>query len=254
MTKTILITILLVIGLTACSTGPAPNTQAPTAISGTEIAEPAAPTSVTTHEGSTQPGLAATEEPVQRPESPRVQTFVIVPGESTVTYEVGEVFIREGNVFNTAVGVTGVVNGEIQIDYDKPHNSTLGPISVDISKFTSDRNRRDEAIRERFLESDTYPIATFTATNIEGIPQVGEEGIEYPLRITGDMTIREITKEVTFDAMVKVENDVLSGTATTTLLMSDFEFGPIDIIGILKTEDEVKLTLNFTAHPTSVQQ
>jgi hypothetical protein len=31
--------------------------------------------------------------------------------------------------------------------------------------------------------------------------------------------------------------------------MSDFGFGPIDIAGILKTEDEAKVTLNFVARP-----
>jgi hypothetical protein len=29
--------------------------------------------------------------------------------------------------------------------------------------------------------------------------------------------------------------------------MSDFGFGPIDILGMLKTEDEVKILVEFTA-------
>jgi polyisoprenoid-binding protein YceI len=133
-----------------------------------------------------------------------------------------------------------------------PNREDVRMIIVDISKFTSDSNRRDDAIRGRWLESNTYPIATFAPTKIEGLPTSGEEGVPYALKITGDMTIREITKEVTFDATVKVEDDVLSGTATTTLLMSDFEIGPIDIIGILKTEDEVKLTFNLIARANPV--
>jgi hypothetical protein len=31
--------------------------------------------------------------------------------------------------------------------------------------------------------------------------------------------------------------------------MSDFGFGPIEIFGILATEDEVKVTVDFTARP-----
>jgi hypothetical protein len=39
-----------------------------------------------------------------------------------------------------AIGVTDVLSGEIQIDHNNPQNSMIGPISVDISKFTSDSN------------------------------------------------------------------------------------------------------------------
>jgi hypothetical protein len=42
---------------------------------------------------------------------------------------------------------------------------------------------------------------------------------------------------------------VLVGEATTTILMSDFGVGPISVLGILNTEDEVKLTIELTARP-----
>jgi polyisoprenoid-binding protein YceI len=262
MKRTILITTLLIFILTACSTGSATTDQPPTPLPATETAAPPTNTPAPTDAEPSQDGPATTEETAQEPEPTvteepepeRVQIFAIVPGESSVTYEVGEVFINQGNVINVAVGVTDMLSGEIQIDFNNPPNSTMGPISVDISEFTSDRALRDEAIRENWLESGKYPIATFLATQIEGVPEVGEEGVEYPVQIIGEMTIREITNEVTFDATVKLENGELTGTAATTLLMSDFEVGPINIIGILKTEDEVKLTLNFVARPNTGQQ
>lgn len=262
MKRIILTTMLLVLILTACSTGSASTDQPPTPLPTTEAAVPPTNTLAPKDVVPTQTEPSASEESVQEPgttvteepEPERVQTFIIVLGESSLTYEVGEVFINQGNVFAVAVGVTDVVNGEIQIDFNNPQNSVMGPISVDISEFTSDRARRDEAIRENWLESEKYPIATFVPTEIEGVPEVGEEGVGYSMKITGEMTIREVTEEVTFDAMVKLENDELTGSATTILLMSDFGVGPIDILGILKTEDEVKLTLNFIARPSSDQQ
>jgi polyisoprenoid-binding protein YceI len=253
MKKVILITTLLIFSLTACSTLVESTGQVPTPILEYETAVPVNPTPITSEESAIQPEAMDTEETVQESEqvtsgdTERVRTFTVVPGESSISYEVGEVFINQGNVFNVAVGVTDLVSGEIQIDTSNPQNSRIGTISVDISKFTSDSNRRDNAIRGNWLESNAYPIATFTPTKIEGIPVTGEEGVSYALTITGDMTIRDITKEVTFEATVKVEDEVLSGTAETMLLMSDYDIGPIDIIGILKTEDEVKLTFNLVA-------
>ena len=116
-------------------------------------------------------------------------------------------------------------------------------------KFTSDSDRRNNALRNRFLESAHFPEVTFNVTHIDGLPASYQEGEEISLQITGDLTIRDITKPVTFEALVKLEGDTLSGEATTTILMSDFGFGPISIAGILNTEDEVKVTLNFVARP-----
>jgi polyisoprenoid-binding protein YceI len=178
-----------------------------------------------------------------------VVVYAIAPEESTITYEVGETFIMEGNVFKQAVGKTPGVTGEIQVDFDQPQNTTIGALSANITGFTSDSGRRDGAIRDRFLESAKYPTVTFTPTSIEGLPAAFEPGVDYPITISGDVTIRETTKPAVFQAIVRLEDGAISGQANTTFLMSDFGFGPISIMGMLNTEDEVKITVNFVARP-----
>jgi polyisoprenoid-binding protein YceI len=176
-------------------------------------------------------------------------TFKLVPGESQVSYEVGETFLNQNNRFNLAVGVTTELSGDIQVDLSNPQNSVVGPISVDISKFTSDSNRRDGVIRDRFLESAAYPIATFTPTAINGLPASYTPGQELTFQVTGDLKVRTATQPVTFDVTAKIEGEQLTGSATTTILMSAFEVGPITIANILFTEDEARLTFNFVARP-----
>jgi polyisoprenoid-binding protein YceI len=178
-----------------------------------------------------------------------VVAFTLVPEESTVTYEVGETFIDQGNVFKVAVGQTQGVTGEIRLNFDRPQETTVGTLAVDISGFTSDSQRRDSAIRDRFLQSAQYPIVTFTPTEIEGLPETIEPGVEYPITLHGDLTIRDTTRPIVFDTRVRLVDNVLTGQAVTTLLMSEYGFGPIDILGILKTEDEVKITIDFVAQP-----
>lgn len=220
---------------------PSPTAQAEQSI--TETAYPAPVNS------QAAVGQSAYPEPAVGSAAAGQVVYHIVPGESQVTYEVGEVFIREGNVFKVAVGVTKQVSGDITIDFDNPQNSTIGTITVDISQFTSDSTRRDNVIRESWLQSSLYPLATFQPTKIEGLPASGAAGVEYPLLITGDLTVRDVTKPVTFEARVRWENGTLFGTATATILMSDFGVGPIDIAGILKTNDEVLLKLSLVARP-----
>jgi polyisoprenoid-binding protein YceI len=178
-----------------------------------------------------------------------VVACAIVPEESTVTYEVGETFIDHGNVFAVAVGQTQGVTGEIRLNFDQPQDTTVGALTVDISGFTSDNQRRDSAIRDRFLQSAQYPTVTFTPTEIDGLPEAIEPGVDYAITLRGDLAIRDTTRPVVFDAQVRLDGDTLTGQAITTFLMSEYGFGPIDILGILKTEDEVKITVDFVARP-----
>jgi polyisoprenoid-binding protein YceI len=260
MRKTILFMIAIAMLLAACSSQP--STQSPLATTAemqTAPAQASEPTSAqpspTTVAATTEAPSVATLPPITEQSTPLqpagagLVVYKIVPGESQLQYEANETFLNENNRFNTAVGVTPQVEGEIRIDQAAPQNSSIGTITADISQFKSDSGRRDNAIRQRFLESSIYPTVTFVPTSIEGLPETYQEGQEIPIKISGDLTIRDVTKPVTFDAVVKITSNQLTGQATTSILMSDFGFGPISIAGILNTEDQVKVTLTFVARP-----
>jgi polyisoprenoid-binding protein YceI len=226
----------LALWLAGCAQNSAPSTEE----------DPAPATAVVEATAAVPAASEGASDPVV-PAPGGTRGFVIVPGESKVSYEVGETFFREGNRFSTAIGTTTEINGEIQVDMQNPANSTIGPIEVDISAFTSDRDRRDQAIRERWLQSASYPIATFKPTAIEGVPPTYAEGQDVSIRVTGDLTVRDTTRPVTFDVTGKIVGDQMSGTATTAIKMSDFNFQAPEIAGMLKAEDDVKLIFAFVA-------
>ncbi|MDO8971826.1 MAG: YceI family protein [Saprospiraceae bacterium] len=176
-------------------------------------------------------------------------TYKIVPGDSKVTYEVGETFLNQNNRFNLAKGVTSQVTGQVFGDKANPTASSMGEIQIDISQFKSDSDRRDGYIRGNGLESGKYPIAKFVPTKIETLPASYTEGSEHSFKVSGDLTIKQTTKPVTWEVTTKLVGDTLTGKATTELLMSDFKVGPISILGVLNTEDKVKLTFDFVAKP-----
>ncbi len=253
MKKLLLLFIATAFILAACSSSPTVTTLPETAEPRTGSVEA---TSQPIHTEQVQPTETAepTQEPAVQPtvnqaSASGLTVFKIVPGESQLQYEVGEVFINDSNRFAVAIGVTPQVEGEISIDRTAPQNSTIGTITADVSQFKSDNGRRDNAIRGRFLESERFPTVTFVPTQIEGLPDTYQDGQEFSLKISGDLTIRDITRPVNFDATVRLDGDQLSGQATTIILMSDFQFGPISVAGILKTEDEAKITLTFIARP-----
>jgi polyisoprenoid-binding protein YceI len=237
------VVLALVLGACAGQTSQEPppaNTQAAPAAS-----DPAPTT--TQAEQPADPAPEASPTLAEAPETGSGTTYRIVPGDSQISYEVGETFLDQNNKFATAIGITGVISGEIHIDTANPQASSLGTFTVDISQFKSDSSRRDNAIRQRFIQTSRYPIVTFIPTQIEGLPASYTAGQEITFKVTGDVTIREATRPLTFDVSVKLDGDTLSGTATTSFLMSDYGFGPISMVGILNTEDQVKIIFNITA-------
>ncbi len=178
-----------------------------------------------------------------------VTRYVIVPSESEVLYRVDEVLFREGNKLNVAVGRTREVQGEVVIDRATPRNSRIGTITVNISTFKSDRARRDQAIRERWLESARFPKAEFRPEKIEGLPATYSDGQQLKLKVTGDLKVRDVTRPTTFDLTVVLRGTTLTGAATATIKMTDFGFDPPSILGVLRTEDEARLELQFVARP-----
>jgi polyisoprenoid-binding protein YceI len=233
----LLIAILL---LSACGTQSSSTSPAPATATVQQLPDASPTPQAETQATPTFESASASAEAV---------TYAIVPDESQVSYTVDEVFINQNNRLNTAVGTTSKISGEILLDRANPKNSQIKPITIDISQFTSDSARRDNALRDRFLESARFPEATFTPTQIEGLPDVIEEGKDYKLTITGDLGVKEASRPVSFDTTVRLEGEQLSGQATTTLLMSDFGVGPISLGGILKTEDEVQIQFDFLARP-----
>jgi polyisoprenoid-binding protein YceI len=151
------------------------------------------------------------------------------------------------NLPNKAVGKTKAVEGQFQFTTDGQPTAQVLTMTVDLRTLTSDSGRRDQAIRSRWLESDTYPFATFTSTEVQNAPTSYTEGQEVAFKLLGNMTIHNTTKPVTFDVRGKLQGDTVTGTATTFLMMRDFGFEPPSIASVLTVQDGVTVTVNFTA-------
>jgi polyisoprenoid-binding protein YceI len=234
---------LLLAALAACggTTSQSPTAQPaaqPTAAPATAAtAAPDTPTAAPAASATTVPATGAFGD---------LRTFAIVPEQTAASYEVQEQFLNR-DLPNKAIGRTNAVEGTFQFNAAGQPTGQVTEIKVDLRTLTSDRAMRDQRIRREWLESDTYPYATFVSTGVEGVPASYAEGQEIGFKLLGDLTIRDVTKPVTFDVKGKLEGDSVSGTATTNVLMKDFGFDPPTVAGVLTVQDGVTITVNFTA-------
>ena len=123
----------------------------------------------------------------------------------------------------------------------------LSTLQVDLRTLTSDSTVRDQAIRLQWLESNKYPKAIFVANAVEGLPADAVQGQPYTFKVSGDMTIRNVTHPVTFDVTATVSPDRITGEGTTQISMKDFGFEPPSVIGKTIVSDPVTLTVKGVA-------
>ena len=239
---------LLGAALAACGSNATatPAAAPPTAAPPTAVASATpAPTATATTTAAATPSRAGSPAGGS-PAAAGGDRYTIVQESSKAQYTAHETFA--GRSLSEAVGSTSVISGDLFINKQKPSASSIGTITVDISKLTSDQGQRDRAIRGQWLESNKFPQATFKATKIEGLPDTPyTDGQELTFKVTGDLTVRNVTKPVTFDAKGKIEGDTFKGTARTQFNMTDFGFQPPDIAGTLKAENGVTLDMTIEA-------
>ncbi len=238
--------LLMSVGIGACSAPPAPAPSAASAPVALETVAPVVePAPVTPEDAASTPEVSA-PSPVTSSSTNRV--FAIDPSRSDASYMVDEEFLGRAVSFVQAVGTTQSIQGQIGLQIDGA-SLAIGEneFTVDLTTLTSDQPRRDNAIRRDWLQSSTYPLATFKATGVTNLPADAALGKEVAFLLEGEMTIREITKPLAWNVTATLEDATLTGVAQTNLLMRDFGFEPPDIAGMLKVTDGVTVTVNFTA-------
>ncbi len=141
--------------------------------------------------------------------------------ESEATYEIDEKL--QGKPVRV-VGKNKGVEGSVVID-SNTKNIIKATVLLDANGFVTDIAKRDENVKSLVLKSnqELNKYITFTTTKIEGFPTNLENNTEYTAKVTGDLTISGVTKEVPFDAILKYSDDgSLTVNAKTQLTYEDF--------------------------------
>lgn len=193
-------------------------------------------------------GLTPPPPPDLPPPSEQQILYRIDPLQSQAQYSVQEVYVG-GIDGKLVVGQTSGIAGDVLIDWGDLANSQLGMVTVNVEQLTSDSKQRDRQIRKSYLESSLYPEATFIPEAEQTFPTDVVPGDTVSFVLHGYLTVHDVTILSDWTVELTGDADRLIGKATTDILMSEFGVGPISIVGLLKTEDEMQLTLDFVALP-----
>lgn len=148
-------------------------------------------------------------------------------------------------MISTVRGRFGAASGVIVVDETNPSNSKID-ISIDVASIDTRQEMRDNHLRSAdFFDVANYPVMRFVGKRVEG-------DVKRKFHVVGDLTIRDVTREVTLDVANEGAttdpwgNQRVGFSATTKLNRSDFNLTwnqALETGGVVVGE-EVKLSID----------
>jgi polyisoprenoid-binding protein YceI len=174
-----------------------------------------------------------------------VSSWAIDPAHSTAEFAVKHMMI------STVKGRFGSLDGTLSIDETNPASSSV-TATIDVASIDTREPQRDAHLRsDDFFNAERFPHITFRSTRVE-------RKSDDEWKVTGDLTIRDVTQPVVLDT--EFEGQVTdpygkqrSGfTAETSLSRKEFglKWNALLETGGAVVGDKVKITL----HIESVRQ
>lgn len=162
-------------------------------------------------------------------------TWTITEGEAG--YRVRETFLQQ-QADSDAVGRTSGVTGSVTIG-GAPAALVItgGSIEVDMTALQSDESRRDNQLRGRGIQTDTYPTSTLELVGPIALPAAfGSADVDVTL--PGRLALHGVTRDVEIAAQARLQDDgtvVVAGSLP--ILFSDYDIEPPSIAGLIAVRD-----------------
>ncbi len=158
----------------------------------------------------------------------------------------------------TIIGTTNLISGEVRVN---PQDITKSRVTfeVDVVSFNSGNEKRDQDMREKFLQTDRYPRARFTLTRIlstaNGRRLIDGEPIQ--IKAEGILSLHGVERPVVADLTVtylkesdatrsRLPGDLLRVSGTLPIKLSDFNIERPQLL-FLRVSDDVKVSVDFIA-------
>ena len=224
--------------------GPTAESIRPPEPAAAPASEPAAPEPTLPSSASepTEPAEPAEPAVQEMPAPGQVENVVFVIGEgSEATFTVNEKLARL-ELPNDAVMRTGDLSGNVYLD------GQTSVIEINLHSLTSDQSRRDGYVRDRMFPND--PVATFTVPDLGSLPEPIAVGESITRQVEGQLSIRGITKPVTFEVVARLDPEALFILGSTSFTWDQLEIPPPNIPSRIQVKDEVRVEVLLSAVPT----
>ena len=200
-------------------------------------------------DGDGQPAEGAEEEPSEDVPPPSLaelagEWVLSERGDSFVGYRIDEELANIGAA--TAVGRTGQIEASLSFDGAAV---TAVEIVADLRTLRSDQSFRDGALRDRGLESDTYPFATFRLTEPIVIERLPVDGDTLSATVAGTLELHGVTNAVQIVLEGQYVDGLVVVSGSTEIVLTDYEIEAPTGFRVLSIEESGQMEFQVVFEP-----
>lgn len=138
----------------------------------------------------------------------------------------------------------GTVKGNWVINTADPSKMSA-EAAVGIDALQSGNSQRDGHIKGAdYLNAQSFPEAKFTLKSIDNFPKEWKEGEKVSFNMTGTLTVKDKSKDVTFKTDAVYNQGVINLGGSTVVTFADFGMKNPHTV-VLDTQNDVKITLSL---------
>jgi polyisoprenoid-binding protein YceI len=189
--------------------------------------------------------LAAASTPAS---AQQVSRWVVAPQQNEARYLVREQLARV-DFPNDAVGRTSQISGGIALDAAGNVIAGESRFVINMAALETDNDRRDNFVRRNTLQTEAHPEAVFVPRSFDGLTFPLPDSGALQFRMSGDLTVRGVTRPVSWNVMAQVNNGALRGEARTQFTFTDFDITKPRVASVLSVADEIRLEYSFFLVP-----
>jgi len=147
---------------------------------------------------------------------------------------------------HTAAGRTADVTGTVRI---ADGQVTEASFEVDMTTLKSDDERRDNQLKGRGLETDSFPTASFVLTEPVTLPEDAVTGDQLTFSAPGELTLHGVSKPVTIELQADLREGVIAIVGNTPIVLSDYDIPPLEGAFVVSVADEGSLEFQLFLEP-----
>jgi polyisoprenoid-binding protein YceI len=142
------------------------------------------------------------------------------------------------------------VKGNWQLDTSDPAKVSAEAV-LDVNTLQSGNSQRDGHVKgTRFLDAEQFPEAKFTVKTFDNLPAEWKEGEQVAFKMTGTLTVKGISKDVTFDSKAVYNQGAISMEGSSVVTFNDFGMENPHTV-LLDTENNITVELRLILEKAS---
>ena len=137
-----------------------------------------------------------------------------------------------------AVGRTNSITGSVTIGGSGTSLTvSKADFSVDMTTLASDKQMRDNRLRNQGIETDSFTTSTFGLTQPVALPAGATSGAAVDVTLHGDLTLHGVTKTVDIPAKAQLNGNLIQVVGSLSFPFSDYNIVAPNIGNFVAVQD-----------------